>query len=338
MSSVREPSIGALCDLPSTDGHTLIKSAGAPIEGFSVFAFPKCLWWNGSGVLMIIRRSKKRKFTSLSNQLLQDHNLSFAVRGLLAYLLSKPDDWECRITDIEREGNIGTTARRTMMIEAEKAGYLTFERTRNERGQFFSAYTVHEEPVDESELTFSWKSNEKPSLDDPAADEPPPENPRADDIGDIVNTEAQKTDLQKTERERGQSPRSDFVEAKPANQPFSPNDNFTDTPPQPQWSTAERFVLKACELWDELTNQEKPVVETNWKTKQSVQVAGRFITPRLSVENRIGGTPKLFQTFWRDTLNRTISPRPDYVVEQWEAYDRWLIDNHEPHRRLSNAA
>jgi len=150
--------------------------------------------------------------------------------------------------------------------------------------------------------------------------------------------EPSEPSIEPSEREREQNPLVSFVEAKPANQPFSPNDDFTDIPPQPQWSTAERFVLKACELWDELANQEKPVVETNWKTKQSVQVAGRFITPRLSVENRIGGTPKLFQTFWRDTLNRTISPRPDYVVEQWEAYDRWLIDNHEPHRRLSNAA
>lgn len=151
---------------------------------------------------MIIRKSKRRKFTSLSNQLLQDHSLSFATRGLLAYLLSKPDDWECRITDIEREGNIGTTARRTMMIEAEKAGYLTFERTRNERGQFFSAYTVFEEPVAESERTFSWKSNEKPDLDEPATENPPPENPPPDGIGDIVKTEVQNTDLQKTERER----------------------------------------------------------------------------------------------------------------------------------------
>jgi len=46
MSSVREPSIGALCDLPSTDGHTLIKSAGAPIEVFFLIsaAVPRVGW------------------------------------------------------------------------------------------------------------------------------------------------------------------------------------------------------------------------------------------------------------------------------------------------------
>lgn len=282
---------------------------------------------------MIIRKSKRRKFTSLSNQLLQNHSLSFATRGLLAYLLSKPDDWECRITDIEREGNIGTTARRTMMIEAEKAGYLTFERTRNERGQFFSAYTVFEEPVAESERTFSWKSNEKPDLDEPATENPPPENPPLDDRGDIVNTDLQNTELQNTEREREEETALvSFVEAENTNQPFAPNDDFIPAP-FPQWSVAERFILKACGLWDELANQEKPVVETNWKTKQSVTIAGRFVAPRLDVEKRIGGTPKLFREFWHDKLKRDVSPRPDYVVEQWEAYDRWLIENHETHRR-----
>ena len=142
----------------------------------------------------------------------------------------------------------------------------------------------------------------------------------------------------KTTKEREQNPRSHFVETKPANQPFSPNDDFTDIPPQPQWSTAERFVLKACNLWDELANQEKPVVETNWKTKQAVQAAGKYVMPRLSVENRIGGTPSLFREFWHDKLKREVAPRPDYLVEQWEAYDRWLVENYETHRRLSNAA
>lgn len=156
--------------------------------------------------------------------------------------------------------------------------------------------------------------------------------------GSVCETPKEYKEENKVKREREPSPLVSFVEDKPSSQPFSPNDDFTNIPPQPQWSTAERFVLKACELWDELTNQEKPVVETNWKTKQSVQVAGRFITPRLSVENRVGGTPKLFREFWHDKLKRDVAPRPDYVVEQWEAYDRWLIDNHEPHRRLSNAA
>lgn len=120
-----------------------------------------------------------------------------------------------------------------------------------------------------------------------------------------------------------------------ADQPFSPNDDFSQPAPKQEWSIAERFVLKACSLWDDLADQEKPVVETNWKTKQAVQSAGKYVAARLNVKQRIGGTPKMFLEFWHDTLKRSIAPRPEYVVEQWEAYDRWLVENYETHRRIA---
>ena len=120
-----------------------------------------------------------------------------------------------------------------------------------------------------------------------------------------------------------------------ADQPFSPNDDFSQAAPRQEWTVGERFVLKACGLWDDLANQEKPIVETSWKTKQAVQSAGKYVAARLNVKQRIGGTPKMFLEFWHDELKRLVTPRPDYVVEQWEAYDRWLIANYETHRRIA---
>lgn len=120
-----------------------------------------------------------------------------------------------------------------------------------------------------------------------------------------------------------------------ADQPFSPNDDFSQPAPRQEWTVGERFILKACGLWDDLANQEKPIVETNWKTKQAVQAAGKYVAARLNVKQRIGGTPKMFLEFWHDTLKRSIAPRPEYVVEQWEAYDRWLVENYETHRRIA---
>ncbi len=148
--------------------------------------------------------------------------------------------------------------------------------------------------------------------------------------------EPSEPSIEPSEREREPNSRVSFVKDN-HNQPFSPNDDF-DTPPPVEWTIAERFVLKACDLWDALADQEKPTVEANWRTKQSVQSAGKYVMPRLNVENRIGGTPKLFREFWHDKLKREVAPRPDYLVEQWEAYDRWLIENYETHRRITNAA
>lgn len=157
---------------------------------------------------------------------------------------------------------------------------------------------------------------------------------------DIKNTEiTTERERDAREAESARAPKlalvSSVSEPTPPDQPFSPNDDFRGALPAKEWTIAERFVLKSCGLWDDLNNCEKPIVETNWKTKQAVVSAGRFVAPRLDVKARIGGTPKLFLEYWHDEIKRTATPRPEYVVEQWEAYDRWLIYNHETHRRLA---
>lgn len=110
--------------------------------------------------MAIVKKKSRQRFCAISNELLQDASISFGARGLLAYLLSKPDDWQCTMADIEREGGIKETARRALMIEAERAGYLTFER-RREHGRFVSCYDVHEEPVPEAQRTQSWEMGKK---------------------------------------------------------------------------------------------------------------------------------------------------------------------------------
>jgi len=161
------------------------------------------------------------------------------------------------------------------------------------------------------------------------------------EISHIRNNRHEPSERERDAREAESSPSpklalvSSVSEPTPPDQPFSPNDDFRGALPAREWTIAERFVLKSCGLWDDLNNCEKPIVETNWKTKQAVVSAGRFIAPRLDVKARIGGTPKLFLEYWHDEIKRTATPRPEYVVEQWEAYDRWLINNYETHRRLA---
>ena len=106
----------------------------------------------------IIRRSQASAFTPISRELLQDSTLSFGCRGLLGYLLSKPEGWEVRVSDIEREGGIGSDARRTLMQEAERAGYLTSHVTRAANGQCSTFYTLYEIPVSVDRRTRTAKS------------------------------------------------------------------------------------------------------------------------------------------------------------------------------------
>jgi hypothetical protein len=119
-----------------------------------------------------------------------------------------------------------------------------------------------------------------------------------------------------TERERKIAPVS-FVEA---------DDEFSPLP-EKVWSIGERFILKACELW------EKPIVEMDFKIELAIRQNGAWVDSRLDPSRNIGGNPGLFREFWANVLKRTAQLRPNYVVEHWEAYDRWLINTHETHRQ-----
>lgn len=148
--------------------------------------------------MSIIRKANKNKFTAVSNALISGSGLSFACRGMLVYLLSKPDDWECRVTDLEREGNIGETARRSIMREAEEKGFLSFERTRTADGRFSSTYFVHEEAIPENERTKSWKTRTiKPTPGKPVPGKSTPGQQGAIVITDLLNTDLLNTEENK---------------------------------------------------------------------------------------------------------------------------------------------
>jgi len=148
-----------------------------------------------------------------------------------------------------------------------------------------------------------------------------------DDSTVLASRKPNKTEITKIEiQERESAPVLPSVD-RPQEQPFAPNDDVDNTPPEPEWTVGERFLLKACDLW------EKPLIENDWRLKQSVKSCGRWVNDRLDLKKQIGGTPALFRKFWFEELSRKANPRPEYVVEQWDAYDRWLIDTHETHRR-----
>lgn len=94
-----------------------------------------------------IRRSSKRsRYTTLQNATLQNRNLSYEARGLLAYLLSLPPDWILQPSQLEQEGARRDKISR-MIGELVTATHITKTDLRNENGQYSGIeYTVHEEP------------------------------------------------------------------------------------------------------------------------------------------------------------------------------------------------
>jgi len=95
-----------------------------------------------------VRVEKLDCFAQICNIALQDSSLSFKARGLLAYMLSLPKDWDYSIAGLAATNKTdGICAIRSGVHELMQAGYITRQQTRNEKGGFSGyEYVVHEMP------------------------------------------------------------------------------------------------------------------------------------------------------------------------------------------------
>jgi len=85
-------------------------------------------------------------YTVLANPLIKDKKLTWQARGLLVYLLSKPDNWAVTKLDLENQSPAGGDAVATILKELEKACYIKREKYQNELGRWEWRTFVFDEP------------------------------------------------------------------------------------------------------------------------------------------------------------------------------------------------
>lgn len=120
----------------------------------------------------IIRAPRRHRFLIIDQRAVEDSRLSWAARGLLAYLLSRPDDWKVLVNDLRKRGDLGRDGIYGLLKQLRSAGYLRFVRSRDEHGRIRGgSYIVQEiaaSPVPDL-----------PDLDEPFPAAPSPANPGA---------------------------------------------------------------------------------------------------------------------------------------------------------------
>ena len=94
--------------------------------------------------MSIIRVKKDNNYFASSNEPFNDERLSWEARGIMGYLLSKPDDWQVRFYDLVRSGPAGEHKMRRILKELEKYKYLERERIQKDDGKFDWISTVYE--------------------------------------------------------------------------------------------------------------------------------------------------------------------------------------------------
>jgi hypothetical protein len=103
----------------------------------------------------------RERYTMVANVSLEDPRLSWRARGLLVYLLSKPDTWRVLITQLVSAGPDGYTVVRNTLTELEEAGYVIRDKVRDPSGTFDGWTTeVIEDPTEEPQVGTSRGSTE----------------------------------------------------------------------------------------------------------------------------------------------------------------------------------
>ena len=94
-----------------------------------------------------IVRVKNANYTTISNAFLRDSHISLKAKGLLAIIMSLPDDWDFSIGGIVTLLPEGKTAIYSAINELKEFGYCTMEPVRDEKGRVQgNDYSFFEEP------------------------------------------------------------------------------------------------------------------------------------------------------------------------------------------------
>lgn len=94
-----------------------------------------------------IRVAKRQRFTVIDRRAINDERLSFRARGVLAWLLDKPDDWRVNAATMTREGTEGRDAIRSAIGELRALGYIDQRRVRGDDGRWATETFVFEVPA-----------------------------------------------------------------------------------------------------------------------------------------------------------------------------------------------
>jgi len=94
-------------------------------------------------------KNKENPYAQIDRRVIENADLSFKARGILIYLLSKPDGWEVNMVDINNRSTDGMAAVRSGVKELQAAGYLKHERIHNQDTGVIAKHiwAVYESPI-----------------------------------------------------------------------------------------------------------------------------------------------------------------------------------------------
>lgn len=172
--------------------------------------------------MSIIRVEKNENYSTINNTGLNDCNLSFKAKGILAYLLSKPDNWRCQVNDLTKKSKDGRDSIYAGLRELRENGYMIkrpikdskniitaweevlYETPQSEAKEIFKEQKMKNETAALKRAETIKKKKENPLPGNPYMDKPTSgKSVKGESVngnaGNILNTNILNTDLLSTD-------------------------------------------------------------------------------------------------------------------------------------------
>jgi hypothetical protein len=131
-------------------------------------------------------------YVQIDRRPLDNDQLSFKAKGILTYLMSRPDGWEVSIADLVKRSADKETSVRSGIQELREAGHLRYVETRDDEGRFAGTLIEVYEVPNLDNVAASSPYSENPHAGFPHAD-----NPHAGNQGQVLSIELETKENKK---------------------------------------------------------------------------------------------------------------------------------------------
>ncbi|MEC2467582.1 DnaD domain protein, partial [Bacillus cereus] len=112
------------------------------------------------------RVNKDKNYTTINNTGLKDTRLSWKAKGILAYILTLPDDWIFYMEEVTKHSKDGIASLKAGMKELKECGYVKRFPIKGENGKISKWETI----------IYEVPQVEKPLVENQLVEKPPVEN------------------------------------------------------------------------------------------------------------------------------------------------------------------
>ncbi|MFV1027487.1 DnaD domain protein [Bacillus tropicus] len=225
------------------------------------------------------RVNKSKNYTTINNTGLRDERLSWKAKGILAYILSLPDDWVFYMEEISTHAKDGIDSLRVGMKELKKYGYVRRFPVKNEKGKITNWETI----------IYEVPQVENPHMEKPQVEVPFVENPT------LLSTKELSTNKQNTNKQNTNIQSSSSIFSFYENNFGILNSFIAENISQWVNDTSEELVhaameraLKQQKKWNYAEGILKQWVNNNVKTLKDVDALETEYQRNKGVKKRVG--------------------------------------------------